>query len=167
VIKDLSLEQLAVIAPRHPARATQILRTLKPLKLDISQRSQGDAISAQTQIYLADTLGELKALFAHAEVVVMGGSFNRSGGHNVLEPASLCKAIITGPSDDNIHQDIALLSEQDGIIQVHDIDRLSMTLKQLLQQPDRAQQLASNACQVMEQQAHVLDEYIKIIETYL
>lgn len=167
LVKQLSLDQLAVIAPRHPARAEQIRRALTPLKLALSQRSHNDAITDQTRLYLADTLGELKALIAHAELVIMGGSFNNTGGHNVLEPASLAKPVITGPSDDNIRQDIALLSEQDGIIQVNDIHALGETIKQLLQQPPKRRQMGDNARLVMEQQAHVLDKYVKIIESYL
>jgi 3-deoxy-D-manno-octulosonic-acid transferase len=167
MIKDLQTGQLAVIAPRHPIRAARIQRSLKPLKMNISQRSKGDSISEQTELYLADTLGELKALMAHASLVVMGGSFDNTGGHNLLEPAAIGKAIITGPSDDNIRQDITLLNEHDGIIQVTDIQTLSTTINELLHQPHRIEQLARNASNVMQQQSHIFNHYVERIEDYL
>ena len=58
---------------------------------------QAEAITAETQIYLADTLGELGTLFSRADLTIMGGSFLTGiGGHNPLEPARLGKSVITG-----------------------------------------------------------------------
>ena len=167
LISKLGLSELTVIAPRHPARATAILQSLKALHLPVAQRSRAEVIHADTRIYLADTLGELKALMAHATLVIMGGSFNQTGGHNVLEPASLGKAILTGPSDDNIAADIALLSEQEAIIQVDNIDQLGSQISRLLQQPEVRHGMGQRARQVIEDQHHILETYLQQIESYL
>ena len=104
---------------------------------------------------------------AHARLVVMGGSFKNIGGHNIIEPAQLGKAIITGPSDNNIRQDIALLKEQNAIIQVQDAEALKQQLKQLLTQPECIDELSKNALKVTLQQQSVLTNYLKNIKHWL
>ena len=165
-ITDPSI-QLVVLAPRHPTRAKEIITALKPFNFNLKQRSKGEPVTQDTQIYLADTLGELKPLMAHARLVVMGGSFKNIGGHNILEPAQLGKAIITGPSDNNIRQDIALLKQQNAIIQVQDTEELKVQLKQLLTQPERIDELSKNALKVTQQQQSVLNNYLKSIKHWL
>lgn len=158
---------LCVIAPRHPHRINEILRALKPLNLRTSVRSRNESIEDDTQLYIADTLGELKALMQHAELVVMGGSFNETGGHNVLEPARLGKAILTGPSDDNIRADIRFLQQHDAIIQVENATQLSESLNHLLSHRDRLLQLGGNASVLMHRQVHVLEHYQQAINHFL
>ncbi len=167
LIKKTDLKQLIVIAPRHPQRAKEILKSLLPLNLVIKQRSLGQLVTEDTQIYLADTLGELKDLMAFADLVIMGGSFNQVGGHNVLEPARLGKAVITGPSDQNIQQDIALLLQHEAIIQVDDLKQLSEKISFLLENPDTLNKLSDNATRVMQSQTHILQNYLTVIENYL
>ena len=137
------------------------------MNLEIAQRSKGEPISEHTQIYLADTLGELKALFSHAKLIIMGGSFAPVGGHNIIEPATLGKMIITGPSDDNIRADIELLKEGQAIIQVTDIEQLKMKITDCLQEPKKIVQYSANAKKLMQQQTHVLQDYIETINPYL
>lgn len=162
--KEMDSDYLWVIAPRHPRRAEEILQSLKPLKLSIARRSIGDKITEATDIYLADTLGELKALMAHATLVVMGGSFNKVGGHNLLEPASLGKAVLTGPSDDNIHNDIAYLKSHNAIIQVQDIAELKQEIQLLLDQPQQINKLAQAAQSAVQQQSAILQRYLELIQ---
>lgn len=167
ICKALQLRQLVVIAPRHPQRAGEILKSLQQLDLRISQRSTNQAVTDKTQIYLADTLGELKTFMAFAELVIMGGSFNDTGGHNVLEPARLGKAIITGPSDQNIFQDIAMLAQHQAIIQVQDTQQLKQIIHSLITHPASRDELSNNARQVMQTQNHILQNYLKRIQYYL
>jgi 3-deoxy-D-manno-octulosonic-acid transferase len=164
---QLDLDELVVIAPRHPQRAADIVKTLRPLGLQLKQRSLNQAIDENTQLYLADTLGELKALMAHAAVVIMGGSFVNIGGHNILEPARLGRAIITGPSDANIRQDLDLLLQHRAIIQVNNTDELTQHLSALLNDPNKRDSLATNAGKLMATQEHVLDIYLQIIDEFL
>ena len=134
---------LLVIAPRHPRRSDKIQQELAQLGVDFAVRSQSQSVSDSTQVYLADTLGEMKSLMAHARLVVMGGSFNQVGGHNLLEPASLGCAIITGPSDNNIRGDIKMLD--DGVIQVGDMPQCWRRIGELLADEDRAGKLGTAA----------------------
>jgi 3-deoxy-D-manno-octulosonic-acid transferase len=158
---------LLVIAPRHPKRAAEILKQLKPLALQIRQRSKGETIDADTQLYLADTLGEMKPLMAHARLVVMGGSFVPIGGHNIIEPARLGAAIITGWSDDNIRPDIEFLQPGKAIIQVDDIDALTTEIQRLLSDKSAVKTLQQQARRAVQQQSQILDCYLQVITSYL
>ena len=117
--------------------------------------------------YLADTLGELEAWMAHALVVVMGGSFDDTGGHNLIEPASLGCAIVTGPSDSNIRRDIELLGDGRGILQVSDVDACWRVVGELLQQPEKARDLGREARRRLAEQPDVLQAYLRALEPYL
>jgi len=97
--KSLDREELLIIAPRHPERMPSILKQLD-IK-DIAIRSKNDSITSMTQLFILDTVGELKNYFANAKLVIMGGSFETIGGHNILEPAAFNRAIITGPYMEN------------------------------------------------------------------
>lgn len=167
---DSFIVPLFVIAPRHPTRLDSILKSLLNIGIDerqIAIRSKNQAISSATKIYLADTLGEMNCLFRHALIVTMGGSFVDIGGHNLLEPASLAKCIITGPSDDNIKQDIKDLKQQGGIIQVANLNQLKIELKELLNNIKRREKIANNAADFVDSSQHVLDFYSRQIATQI
>ena len=159
--------KLLVIAPRHPARSKTIQAEIDGLGLRYAVRSLSQPITAETEVYLADTLGELNQLMAHAEVVIMGGSFDDTGGHNLIEPASLGCAIITGPSDSNIDADIKMLGAGQGIIQVKTIDACWSTIMDLLEQPERSQALVKEAKTRLARQPDILQVYLDAIAHHL
>lgn len=156
---------LLVIAPRHPKRANEIITELNNIDLNISQRSKHQPINKNTHIYLADTFGELDTLFSHAEIVIMGGSFNNVGGHNLLEPASKAACIITGPSESNIKQDIEDLKKHNSVIQVDSIEQLENQVNHLLNHSDIAKKMGENAQKFVLEQHHVLNDYLKEVLT--
>ena len=90
-------QPLLVIVPRHPVRGPALAEALRAGGRTLAQRSAKEPLTAETEIYLADTLGEMGLFFGLADVVVMGGSFYPDiGGHNPLEPARLGKPVIYG-----------------------------------------------------------------------
>ncbi len=158
-------KQLIVIAPRHPKRSESIQKMLNTAGIRFTVRSLSQPINEQTQVYLADTLGELKAFMAHASIVIMGGSFDQTGGHNLIEPASLGCAIITGPSDSNISNDIRFLG--DGIIQVKDMEACWQQVEYFLADPARATALGQKALEVIKAETDVLENYLNEIKAFL
>ncbi len=167
ICSRLDAPPLFVIAPRHPKRAAEIMKSLQQPGLNIRQRSRNQPIAADTHIYLADTLGEMPSLMAHARIVIMGGSFAPVGGHNILEPARLGAAIITGPGDDNIRADIDWLKSHHAIIQTPDIDRLQAEIQRLLANEKALEQMRQQARKAMAQQTRILPCYLDHIEKYL
>ena len=95
-------DALLIWAPRHPKRAQHIRDAASGLV--VHQRTNSETITANTQIYLADTFGEMGTLFSCSDIVFLGGSFGAEGGHNPYEPACFGCYIMTGPNYRN-HQD--------------------------------------------------------------
>ena len=158
---------LLVLAPRHPDRSAEIQAEIERLGLRYAVRSKGQALASETEVYLADTLGELGALMAYARVVVMGGSFDATGGHNLLEPANLGCAIITGPSDTNIVEDIKMLGTGSGVLQVPNMADCWREITRLLAQPEQADALGQEAQSRLARQPDVVEEYLTVIREYL
>ena len=89
-------ELLCLLVPRHAHRGDAIAAQLRAQGFQVAQRSKDESISSSTDIYLADTMGELGHFYRLADLVILGGSFVSVGGHNPLEPARFSTAIITG-----------------------------------------------------------------------
>lgn len=144
-LKGTFPELLTVLAPRHPNRGGEVRALLEEGRLTVAQRSRGEAITAQTDIYLADTLGELGTLFAVAPVVFVGGSFVPVGGHNPLEPARAGCAVLHGPLVDNFSDVYTAMDHADATLGVADESRLATTVKSLLEDPRRREELGEAA----------------------
>lgn len=108
---------LLVIVPRHPHRLAEILKQLKSYDLNIAVRSKKETVSENTDIYIADTIGELKQFIAGSEFVLMGGSFVQKGGHNILEVAQLGKAVIFGTDMRNFKDEANIFIQYNAGIQ--------------------------------------------------
>ena len=158
---------LLVLAPRHPDRSAQIQAQIEGLGMSCSVRSKAQPVTEDTEVYLADTLGELKSLMAYARVVIMGGSFNTSGGHNLMEPANLGRAIITGPSDSNIAEDIEMLGRDQGVLQVSSMADCWAAIVELLDNPERSKALGREAQSRLAQQPDIIQQYLAAISAHL
>ena len=128
---------LLVIAPRHPKRRDEILAALRAEGVNVAVRSLDEPVTPQTEVYLADTFGELQALMAGANAVFMGGSLIRRGGQNMLEAANEARAPIYGPHVYNFLPEHELLQEHDAAFQVANDQALEALLGELLADPAR------------------------------
>ena len=155
---------LLVIAPRHPERSKSLQQLLERMRMSFAVRSLEQPVDEKTGVYLADTLGELTAFMQHATVVLMGGSFEGTGGHNLHEPARLGCTIITGPSDENIREDIDWLHPGQGIVQVSSMEQAWQEIGDLLNNSSKAEAMGSYARQRSQGKTDVLSLYIKAID---
>ncbi len=92
---------LSIVIPRHPNRGDEVAAELSAQGLVVAQRSAGQAVTVETQILLADTLGEMGLFIRLAPIVFMGKSLIGQGGQNPLEPARLGASVLFGPHMDN------------------------------------------------------------------
>jgi len=149
---------LLVIVPRHPLRAEDIRLNLIAAGFRVAQRSNDDPIEPTTQIYLADTLGELGTFFALADLVVMGGSFMTGiGGHNPLEPARQGKCVITGADIGNWQGVYADLLEAGAGFQVQGPQELKFLASQLHAAPAAIADANAKARDVSRREDGTLD----------
>lgn len=159
--KKLDRSELLIIAPRHPERGAPICKKLDCKNISI--RSKGQPINDQTEVFLLDTVGELKNYFANAKLVIMGGSFVPVGGHNILEPASTNRAIITGPHMENFKQELDLMLADKAIIQVASIEELGVKLVALLGDAEQRQLLEKNTALLSHDVEQILKNYSDLI----
>ncbi|MEQ1754968.1 MAG: 3-deoxy-D-manno-octulosonic acid transferase [Micropepsaceae bacterium] len=122
---------LTIMVPRHPQRGPQVAQNLMPL-FRVARRSAGELPSANTELYIADTLGELGVFYRLAPLAVMGGSFVPHGGQNPLEPARLGVAVLSGPHIGNFRDIYRILVTAGGAEVLASNDQLTQRTGQLL-----------------------------------
>jgi len=131
---DLAL----LLAPRHPERAGEVEDLIRARGLAPARRSRLPEGLAPGAVVILDTVGELAALYALAEVVFVGGSLVPVGGHNVLEPAMRGKPVLYGPHTSNFREGARLLERSGGGLVVKDGLELERELSRLLEDGDLA-----------------------------
>ena len=134
---------LTIIAPRHPVRGPAIAEMLRARGLPVARRGAGEAVAADTAVYLADTLGELGLFYRLAGVALIGGSLVRKGGHNPFEAARLDCAILHGPDMSNCTAMASALAAAGATVTVADAAGLAAAVSRLL--ADREARDASSA----------------------
>jgi len=164
---ELSQTNLLMIVPRHPKRKAAILQQLRPLNARLSVRSDDDAVTDETQLYLADTFGELPGFIAGAQLVCMGGSLIPRGGQNVIEVAQQGKVALFGPHMDNFADESGLLLEAQAAVEVADANALIEKTAELLRQPDQLKAMGLRAQQLVNNKADVARRYLDALESYL
>src|SRR5262245_6657368 len=133
-----------ILAPRHPERADEVEALARDRGLTAVRRSRLTA-GAPRDLILLDTVGELAALYAIADVIFVGGSLVPAGGHNVIEPALHAKPVVFGPHMQNFREAAALLLRAQAARQVPDQARLVSTLRQLLADGEARRRLGEAA----------------------
>jgi 3-deoxy-D-manno-octulosonic-acid transferase len=123
---------LTVLVPRHPARGAEIAAQLRATGYSVAQRARAEPIQPTTEIYLADTIGELGLFYRLASIVFVGGSLVPKGGQNPLEPARLGCAILYGPHMDNFRAIAGDLIEAGAAEEVRSVAGLADAVSILL-----------------------------------
>lgn len=134
---------LTIIAPRHAERGNDIARFAAPRAHVL--RSKAQLPDANTEIYIADTMGELGLFYRLASFAFIGKSLGAQGGQNPLEPARLGVAVLAGPYTDNFREAYDAIFAGQGSGRVHSADELRSFAALLLSDPARARALGSAA----------------------
>lgn len=137
---------LLVIAPRHPVRGEAVANLAADRGFKTARRGIGEALTAEIEVYVADTLGELGLWFSLARVALVAGSLKAGiGGHNPLEPAALGCPALCGPHVENwigVYDDFAAA---DAVRCVSDGRELSAAFAEALNAPAELRAMADRA----------------------
>jgi 3-deoxy-D-manno-octulosonic-acid transferase len=145
-------ELLTIIAPRHPGRGGQVAGELAAAGFDVTRRSMGTDPAASTDIYLADTIGELGLFYSLGDVVFLGGSLVPRGGQNPIEAIRLGCAVMSGPHHQNFAEIYGRLHRAGAFAQVGDPQELAAAALRLLTNQsarDEAHRAAEGVLQAM------------------
>jgi len=148
-----------ILAPRHPSRADALATELTRAGLDFAQRSKGDD-PAQSQIYLADTLGEMALWYHLAGLSFIGGSLTHHGGHTPYEPVQFNTAILHGPHVSNHVAAYEALDQSGGARIVSDAQALCEAASALMSNPQHAKDMTAKAHTALSplREAHLRQE---------
>lgn len=150
-------DALLVLVPRHPQRFDDVAKLCQTEGWILSRRSQQQPVTAQTQVYLGDTLGELAMLYAAGRVAFVGGSLVALGGHNILEPAALGRPVLSGPSIENF-ADVAEPLQASGALTLVDTpEALADAVADYFANPERTQRAGQAGRAVIEAHRGALD----------
>ena len=141
---------LLILVPRKPERFDEADELLRQSGLRYMRRSRGtmDPTLKLPCVLLLDSIGELATLFPLADVVFMGGSLARRGGHNVLEPAACGRAIIVGPHMQNFTEIAADFREHYAMLEIAGPDDLAPAVEKLLEDSRLREDLGSGAAEL-------------------
>ncbi|MDG4811738.1 3-deoxy-D-manno-octulosonic acid transferase [Hydrogenovibrio sp. 3SP14C1] len=147
---------LLILVPRHTDRFIEVAQLLSEKNIPFVSRSKDDLIQADTQVYLADTIGELMKWFAASDAAFIGGSLVPFGGHNILEPAALKKPVLSGQYHKNLQALYDSFKQDDAILISKDENELAQQLIQLAESPEWRMQKAEDAYACFKKQAGAL-----------
>jgi 3-deoxy-D-manno-octulosonic-acid transferase len=158
---------LTILVPRHAARGAQLAPELAGLGFKVARRSAHEPIKPDTDIYLADTMGELGLFYRLAPIAFVGGSLVRHGGQNPLEPAQLDCAVLHGPHVTNFARIAETLDEAGASEIVGDSAGLAEAVARLFDDAALRERRAQSARQVSASQRDVLERYMDALRPHL
>ena len=158
---------LTIIVPRHPQRGTEINQALKDLGLKTALRSAKEKITDKTQVYIADTIGELGLWYTLCPIVFIGGSLIPHGGQNFMEPSRFRDAVIVGPHMHNFTDAMNRAKKADAVIQVENTAQLQENVEQLLSHKDLLEAKRSLAYNWATGEAKVLDGIVDKVKGFI
>ena len=161
-------ELLIIVVPRHPERFAEVYQVTQDLNLNTKRRSLGQLITSDTQVYLADSMGEMWLWYALSNACFVGGSLNEpGGGHNILEPISLNVPTVIGPNYFNFQTIVNEFVEAYAVAVGDDAEQVTSMLLDFAENESLAKQMAMNAQVIMQKNAGSLAKHIQVLDQYL
>ena len=160
-------DALLLLVPRHPQRF-EVVRDLLVRRGEAStNRSSGSAIPRATSVMLGDTMGELMMFYAAADVAFVAGSLVPIGGHNLLEPVSLGRPVLTGPHNFNSEAAARLLLEAGAARIVANTGQLGAAVSELLGDAGLRTSMGAAGRGVLDANRGALDRLLKLVDPLL
>jgi 3-deoxy-D-manno-octulosonic-acid transferase len=156
-----------ILVPRHFERSREVARELEARKVRFAYRTEADrpakCAPGELDCLLVNTTGELKFFYEHATTIFVGKSLAAHGGQNPIEPGAQGKAMVFGPNMQNFDDVVRNFLAKDAAIQVQDAAELESVLARLLADPQRREQLGSNALNVVRDNLGAIERTVEMI----
>jgi 3-deoxy-D-manno-octulosonic-acid transferase len=159
---------VCVVVPRHPERFDEVFDVAQALNLRTQRRSLNENIQQDTQVYLADSMGEMWLWYSLSQVCYVGGSLNEpGGGHNILEPIACQVPTILGKNYLNFQTIVDEFVAANAVSVVHDAAQAAQKMLEILANPEKAHALNDAAQVILQQNQGSLQKHIQVIDQYL
>lgn len=166
-IREQYPDALLLWAPRHPERFESVMELVNEQQWRVTDRLAHQQPARDSDVFIINTLGELLAFYACADVAFVGGSFQAIGGHNLLEPASLAIPSVVGPHTFNFVDITQLLLEVGAVRQLESPEELPEAILRFIHDKKLARQCGEAGRKRIERERGALDRTLKLIEQYL
>ncbi|MBR5790683.1 MAG: tetraacyldisaccharide 4'-kinase, partial [Phascolarctobacterium sp.] len=153
-VREKHADARLVIAPRKVNRADEISKLASSYGFETGYRSKmlgNPSLRKEYPVVLLDTIGELGRIYAVGDVVFVGGSLCKTGGHNVLEPAAHAKPIIVGPNMQNFKDSYSLLSKVGACKMVNNVAELANEMLDIIGNDERREKMGAASLQVIKE----------------
>lgn len=142
-LKEKIPELLLLFVPRHPERFQDVKKLCVQQSLSVVMRTENKAVDSNTDVYIADTMGELKMLYAATDITFVGGSMVPVGGHNILEALAVGVPVLFGPYMRNFKEIAQEVLKRNAALQCATLDEVSQAVLDLYTRPSyRAELIA-------------------------
>ncbi len=156
-----------ILTPREITRAPGVKAHVGANGFSVIRRSEMGTNADDGrfhQVVILDTIGELGRLYSIADVVFVGGSLVKIGGHNILEPAAHGKPIIVGSYMFNFKEIFELLGRRGVCLMVKNEEELDQTLRGLLADPEKMKEMGEEALRVVHENRGATQRNIECFE---
>ena len=154
---------LLLWAPRHPERFPKVAEQAQGAGWNVSLRRKATWPGQQDDVFVIDTLGELMSFYACAQVAFVGGSLQPVGGHNLLEPAAVGTAMVTGPHLHNFTEISRRLKECGALLIAADAEGLRDAVGQLMADAQARARMETAGRNLVEQGRGALARTLEMI----
>ena len=158
---------LLLWAPRHPERFPRVVDAARDAGWTVGTRRADRWPSASDDVFVLDTLGELMAFYACADVAFVGGSLQAIGGHNMLEPAAVGTPAVTGPHLHNFSEISRRLKEAEALVIAPDGTGVAVAIEDLLADDARRHDMAGRGRALVEHGRGALARTLAMIAPHL
>lgn len=160
-------QALLILVPRHPERFGKVAALCAKRGYATVLRSERRACDDKTDVFIGDSMGELSLFYAASDVAFVGGSLVPTGGHNLLEPAALGLAVITGPFMHNFTEISRMLCASGAVRQVRHTDELSVAVITCLRDANLRDSMGASGSALVEQNRGALDKLMTLLVPYI
>lgn len=157
-----------ILVPRHPERFNLVETLIEKSGLNYVKRSENQPFTANTQVLLGNTMGEMMLLYGLSNIAFVGGSLVKHGGHNPLEPIAFKIPVVSGLFTYNFPEIFEKLRQVKGVIEIEsDVEALTECIQLLLEQPEIGQEIAQSGFSVLMENQGALKRHIDLLTPYL
>jgi 3-deoxy-D-manno-octulosonic-acid transferase len=156
-----------LLAPRHLDRLGEVQKAVESADLKCYKKTQLTPAGPVDGVILLDTVGELSRVYSAANAVFIGGTFCARGGQNMLEPASLGKPVVSGPSLSNFEEISRTLVEAGGMRVIDNPVDLAGALAELLRDPRKSREIGAKSVEAVRAGRGAIDRTMDLIEQSL
>ncbi len=157
-------ELLLLLVPRHPERFIEVKRLCEQKQLKTVSRTSGEPVTQATDVYLVDTMGELKMIYAASDIAFVGGSMVPTGGHNILEAVAVGVPVLFGPYMSNFKEIARGILNQQAAIQCVDNEAIVQSVLSLYHQPNERLELVAKGQVFLKQNQGAIARIYAMLE---